>query len=52
MPPEPNAFLNSDEIDAVVKYLFATDVGRGPSTYDDCVAFWGTETRQCDSMKQ
>jgi mono/diheme cytochrome c family protein len=51
MPPEPNAFLNSDEIDAVVKYLFATDVGRGPSTYDDCVAFWGTETRQCDSMK-
>jgi mono/diheme cytochrome c family protein len=51
MPPEPNAFLNSDEIDAVVKYLFATDVGRGPSTYDDCVAFWGTDTRQCDSMK-
>jgi mono/diheme cytochrome c family protein len=52
MPPEPNSFLNSDEIDAVVKYLFTTDVGRGPSTYDDCVAFWGTETRQCDSMKQ
>ena len=51
IPPEPNSFLNSDEIDAVVKYLFATDVGRGPSTYDDCVAFWGTETRQCDSMK-
>lgn len=51
MPPEPNSFLNADEIDAVVKYLFATDVGRGPSTYDDCVAFWGTETRQCDSMK-
>ena len=23
VPPEPNAFLNSDEIDAVVKYLFA-----------------------------
>jgi cytochrome c5 len=52
MPPEPNAFLNSDEIDAVVKYLFAIDVGRGPSTYDDCVAFWGAETRQCDAMKQ
>jgi mono/diheme cytochrome c family protein len=51
MPPEPNAFLNADEIDAVVQYLFATDVGRGPSTYDDCVAFWGSETRQCDSMK-
>lgn len=51
MPPEPNAFLNDDEINAVVKYLFATDVGRGPSTYQDCVAFWGTGTRQCDPMK-
>jgi mono/diheme cytochrome c family protein len=52
MPPEPYAFLNSGEIDAVVKYLFAKDVGHGPSTYDDCVAFWGTETRQCEPMKQ
>jgi len=52
MPPEPNAFLNPHEIDAVVKYLFATDVGHGPSTYDDCVKFWGTETRQCEPMKQ
>ncbi len=51
MPPEPNAFLNDDEINAVVKYLFAKDVGRGPSTYQDCVEFWGTETRQCDPMK-
>jgi mono/diheme cytochrome c family protein len=52
MPPEPNAFLNPHEIDAVVKYLFATDVGRGESTYDDCVAFWGKDTRQCEPMKQ
>jgi cytochrome c5 len=50
--PEPNAFLNSDEIDAVVKYLFAKAIGRGPSTYEDCVEFWGTETRQCEPMKQ
>jgi mono/diheme cytochrome c family protein len=52
VPPQPNAFLNSDEIDAVVKYLFAKVVGRGPSTYDECVEFWGTETRQCEPMKQ
>jgi len=52
MPPEPNAFLNQDEIDAVVKYLFATDVGRGSSTYEDCIAFWGADTRQCDAMKK
>jgi mono/diheme cytochrome c family protein len=52
VPPEPNAFLNAREIDAVVKYLFATDVGRGASTYDDCVAFWGMDTRQCEPMKK
>ena len=52
VPPQPNAFLNSDEIDAVVKYLFAKVVGRGPSTYEECVEFWGVETRQCEPMKQ
>jgi mono/diheme cytochrome c family protein len=52
MPPEPNAFLNAREIDAVVKYLFAKAVGRGPSTYDDCVDFWGKDTRQCESMSK
>ena len=52
IPPEPNSFLNSHEIDAVVKYLFAKDVGRGDSTYDDCVDFWGKDTRECEPMKQ
>jgi mono/diheme cytochrome c family protein len=52
MPPEPYAFLNPHEIDAVVNYLFKTDVGHGPATYDDCVAFWGKDTRQCEPMKQ
>jgi mono/diheme cytochrome c family protein len=52
MPPEPIAFLNPHEIGAVVAYLFAKAVGRGESTYDDCVDFWGTETRQCEPMKK
>jgi mono/diheme cytochrome c family protein len=52
MPPEPNAFLNQEEIDAVVKYLFAKVIGRGPSTYEDCVEFWGAATRQCEPMKK
>jgi mono/diheme cytochrome c family protein len=51
-PPAGNDFLSAREVDAVVKYLFANDVGRGPATYEDCVAFWGTETRQCEPMKQ
>jgi mono/diheme cytochrome c family protein len=51
MPPAGNDFLSQREVDAVVKYLFAKAVGRGPATYEDCVDFWGKETRQCDPMK-
>jgi len=47
MPPAGNDFLSQREVDAVVKYLFAKAVGRGPATYEDCVDFWGKDTRQC-----
>jgi len=52
MPPAGNDFLSNREIEAVVKYLFATDVGKGPATYEDCVDFWGKDTKQCDPMKK
>jgi mono/diheme cytochrome c family protein len=52
MPPAGNEFLQPREIDAVVKYLFARVVGRGPSTYQECVDFWGTDTRECEPMKE
>src|SRR5208283_600952 len=52
MPPAGNDFLSNREVDAVVKYLFAKDVGKGPATYEDCVDFWGTETKQCEPMKK
>src|SRR5262249_21486711 len=52
MPPAGNDFLSQREIDAVVKYLFVKDVGGGPETYEDCIDFWGTNTRQCDPMKK
>jgi len=51
MPPAGNDFLSQPEVDAVVKYLFAKAVGRGPATYEDCVDFWGKDTRQCDPLK-
>ena len=35
MPPAGNDFLSNREVEAVVKYLFAKDVGKGPATYDD-----------------
>jgi len=44
--------LQPREIDAVVKYLFAKAVGRGPATHEDCVEFWGQDTRQCEPMKK
>jgi mono/diheme cytochrome c family protein len=44
--------LSAREIDAVVKYLYAKAVGRGEPTYDDCVDFWGKDTRQCEPMKK
>jgi mono/diheme cytochrome c family protein len=51
MPPM-GEFLAPREIDAVVTYLFARAVGRGPARYEDCVDFWGTDTRQCEPMKK
>ena len=44
--------LQPREIDAVVKYLFAKAVGRGPAAYEDCIDFWGKDTRQCEPMKK
>jgi mono/diheme cytochrome c family protein len=50
--PPMGEFLSAREIDAVVRYLFAKAVGRGESTYEDCVDFWGRDTRQCEPMKK
>jgi len=50
--PPMGEFLSAREIDAVVQYLFAKVVGHGPATYEDCVDFWGANTRQCDPMKK
>ena len=44
--------LSAREIDAVVKYLYAKAIGRGEATYEDCVDFWGKDTRQCEPMKK
>jgi mono/diheme cytochrome c family protein len=44
--------LSPREIDAVVKYLYARAIGHGDATYEDCVDFWGKDTRQCEPMKK
>ncbi len=52
MPPEPNQYLQAGEINAVVAYVFAKVVGRGDPDYDECVDFWGKDTRQCEPLKK
>jgi mono/diheme cytochrome c family protein len=49
--PQMGEPLQAREVGAVVKYLFARVVGRGATTYDECVDFWGQDTRQCDPLK-
>jgi mono/diheme cytochrome c family protein len=51
MPPM-GEFLQAREIGAVVKYLFAKVVGREATTYEDCIDFWGSDTRQCEPYKK
>ena len=51
-PQIGNEFLQAREIDAVVAYLFARVVGKGPATYEDCLDFWGKDTQQCEPMKK
>jgi mono/diheme cytochrome c family protein len=52
MPPAAVESLQPREIEAVVKFLLAKVVGHGEATYEDCVDFWGTETRECEPMKK
>ena len=53
MPPGANnEYLSPRDIDAVVLYLFAKAVGRGASSFEECVDFWGKDTRQCDAFKK
>jgi mono/diheme cytochrome c family protein len=50
--PQMGEPLQAREVGAVVKYLFAKVVGRDATTYEECVDFWGTDTRQCEPYKK
>lgn len=51
MPPEANQYLQASEIAAVTQYVFARIVGKGETTYAECVDFWGKDTQQCEPLK-
>jgi mono/diheme cytochrome c family protein len=48
MPPEPTAYLRRDDIEAVVAYVIDAIKGKGDTTYAECTAFWGQESRVCN----
>jgi mono/diheme cytochrome c family protein len=52
MPPAAVESLQAREIDAVVKFLLAKVVGRGDATYDECIDFWGQDTRLCEALRK
>jgi mono/diheme cytochrome c family protein len=48
LPPEPTAYLRTDDIMAVVNYVIDTIKGKGQTTYAECTAFWGAGSRVCN----
>jgi mono/diheme cytochrome c family protein len=50
-PPKAATFLRRQEIEAVADYVFENLQGKGETTYEDCVAFWGEGNRECEAMR-
>ena len=50
-PPKAATFLRDPEIEAVADYVIAHQQGKGEPTYDDCVAFWGADSKECAAIK-
>jgi mono/diheme cytochrome c family protein len=49
-PPTPTAFLQKREIEAIVAYLEAKVVGKGPPTVADCEDYFGQGSTRCREM--
>jgi hypothetical protein len=49
-PPTPTAWLQKREIEAIVAYLEAKVVGKGPPTVADCEDYFGQGSARCREM--
>jgi mono/diheme cytochrome c family protein len=49
-PPNPTAGLQKREIEAIVAYLEAKIVGKGPPTVADCEEYFGQGSGRCRDM--
>jgi hypothetical protein len=52
IPPQAVNFLAPREIQAVVAFVEAHIKGHGPAILEDCLYFWGNETKECDSYRK
>jgi mono/diheme cytochrome c family protein len=50
IPPAPTVWLQKREIEAIVAYLEAKVIGKGPPTVTDCEEFFGPGTQRCKEM--
>jgi Cytochrome C oxidase, cbb3-type, subunit III len=49
-PPNPTGFLQKREIEAIVAYLEAKVVSKGPPTVADCEDYFGQGSKRCQEM--
>ena len=49
-PPTPTVGLQKREIEAIVAYLEARVIGKGPPTVADCEEYFGQGSRRCQDM--
>jgi mono/diheme cytochrome c family protein len=52
MPPMAPQPLRLAEMETVVDYVIVAIKGRGEPTLDECLAFWGSESRMCNSYRE
>jgi mono/diheme cytochrome c family protein len=50
-PPAAPRFLREPEIEAVVDYVQAQLQGKGAPSLEDCIAYWGEASRECQAMR-
>ena len=52
LPPRARKLLSERELNAVVDYVVNVIQGSGEPTLEQCTAYWGEKSRQCDSFKK
>lgn len=49
---DPANKLQPREVEAIVDFLYAKVIGKGPMDFDKCVEYWGAPTAVCDELKK